>query len=123
MKKFLYTVRGAVAVLGAVAAPMVALAANVNSILATVQSILSALIPIVFTIALLYFLYGLAQYIMNAGDADKQKEARDHMIYGIIALFVMVAVWGLIGVLGTTFGITPGGTNLPLPTVAPVSNY
>ena len=31
------------------------------------------------------------------------------MIYGVIALFVMVSVWGLVGLIGNTFGIQQGG--------------
>ncbi len=35
------------------------------------------------------------------------------MIAGIIALFVMAAVWGLVGVLANTFGVQTGGAATP----------
>jgi hypothetical protein len=36
------------------------------------------------------------------------------MIYGIIGLFVMVSVWGLVYFVGSLVGIEPGGgVNLP----------
>ncbi len=54
-------------------------------------------------LALIYFIYGVAKYIMNAGDPEAQKEARSVMIWGIVALFVIVSVWGLITVLQNTF--------------------
>jgi hypothetical protein len=38
------------------------------------------------------------------------------MVWGIIALFVMVSVWGIIGLLGQTTGVDSGGT-INLPTV------
>ena len=38
-------------------------------------------------------------------DEDKQKEARGVMLYGVIVLFVMVAVWGLVNVLLNGFGL------------------
>jgi hypothetical protein len=123
MKKLLYIGRSAVATVSAMSLPLFAMAASVGSILATVQKILSTLIPIVFTIALLYFLWGLASYIMSAGNEESQKKAREHMIYGIVALFVMVAVWGLIGAVGTTFGINAGGAAIPLPEVVPIQSY
>ena len=70
-------------------------------------------------IALLGFFWGLAMFIFSAGAGDegKRAEARSIMIYGVIALFVMVSVWGLVGFLGNTVGITPGQTSGTIPSV------
>ena len=38
------------------------------------------------------------------------------MIWGIVALAVMLSVWGLVGILGSTFGL---GTGSVLPQVVP----
>jgi len=108
MKKYFLT-------LGLLATPIVASAATVNTILTTLKGLLDLLIPIIITLAVIYFFWGLAQYIVAKEDGAKE-EARSIMIYGIIALFVMVSVWGLVGVIGTTFGITSGGS-VPLPMV------
>ena len=101
MKKFLI-------IAGAVMLPGIALAADAISVLNTVKQILDLVIPIVMTIALIGFFYGLAMYIFKA-DEDKEK-GKSIMIYGILALFVMVAVWGLVEVVANTFGIQRGGT-------------
>ncbi len=39
------------------------------------------------------------------------------MIWGIVALFVMVAVWGLVAFIGNALGITPGQNSGNIPTV------
>ena len=39
------------------------------------------------------------------------------MIYGIIGLVVIVAMWGLVGIVVNTFGVGVGGGGLPIPTV------
>ena len=92
--------------MGAVLLPALALAqTDVQGILLTVQDILNIIIPIIMTLALLYFFWGLANYILGVGDEEKRKAGREMMIYGIIALFVMAAVWGLVRVVGTTFGV------------------
>ena len=83
---------------------------------------IDVLTPIVVALALLYFFYGLAIYILKAGDEEKRKEAKGIMIYGIIALFVMVSVWGLVGILVSSVGLggTGGTENVPyINTVAP----
>ncbi len=96
-------------VVGTALLPVLAFAqADATSILDQVQNILNMVIPIVMTLALLYFFWGLAQYILGAGDEEKCKGGRDMMIWGIIALFVMAAVWGLTGVIAKTFGIRQG---------------
>ena len=74
----------------------------------TIQGILNMIVPIIMTLALIYFFWGLANYILSAGDEEKKGEGRNQMIYGVIALFVMAAVWGLVGVLSNTFGVDQG---------------
>ncbi|MFA5838391.1 MAG: pilin [Candidatus Paceibacterota bacterium] len=101
--------------------PMVSLAAtggtDLTSLILKVSDWIQLLTPIVIALALLYFFYGLARYILNAGNEEKKAEGKNIMIYGIIALFVMVSVWGLVSILVTTLGITTGGTeNLPFVT-------
>lgn len=71
-------------------------------------------------IAVLVFFWGLVQYIISAGDEEKRKSGRGYMVAGIIALFVMVSVWGLVYLLGSLVGVgqgtAPGGVFVPTPT-------
>lgn len=69
-----------------------------------------SLVPLVFAIALLVFVYGVVKYVIAAKDSHDREEGRMFMIYGIIALFVMVSVWGLVAVLANTFNI---GSSFP----------
>ncbi|MBI5004836.1 MAG: hypothetical protein HZC04_01460 [Candidatus Lloydbacteria bacterium] len=103
MKKLLLT-------LGVIALPSVAFAATLIDVFNTVKSILDIIIPIALTVAVIYFFWGVGKYMTATGDSEKQEEARGIMIYGIIGLFVMVSVWGLVRVVGDTFGVTSGGT-------------
>ena len=69
------------------------------------NEILSPLIPFIFGLALLGFLWGAAQFIFKADNEEARKKGSQKMIYGIIALFVMISVWGLVKVITTTFGV------------------
>jgi uncharacterized membrane protein HdeD (DUF308 family) len=66
-------------------------------------------IPLLFAIALLYFLIGVIRYVIS-GDPTKKEGAKGMMIYGIIGLAVMSAIWGLVAILSNTIG---GGTVTP----------
>ena len=70
-------------------------------------------IPIAVALALLFFFWGLANYILSAGSEDAATRGRDIIIWGIIALFVIVSIWGLVAVLVTTFGVQSGGGITP----------
>ncbi len=66
--------------------------------------IAAAIIPLVFTLAFLFFLWGMVQYIRNADNEKKREESKKFIYYGIIGLTVMVAVWGIVRIVTGTFG-------------------
>lgn len=94
----------------ALAAPFVVAAqTTLSDILDQVLGFLNTAAAIVIALAVVYFLYGVTQYIMQAGNEEKRTEARNTMIWGIVAIFVMVSVWGLVNLLQDTFGVQQDG--------------
>lgn len=65
----------------------------------------SALIPLLITLSVIIFIIGVIKYIAGADDSAKREDGRKFMLYGIIALFVMISIWGLVGILQGTFGL------------------
>ena len=91
-------------------APVVIFAqSTIEGLLGTVNDVLAIVIPLLITIALIYFLWGVAKYVMSQGDESAQTEARGMIIHGIIALFVIISVWAFVGVLNSTFNVQAGG--------------
>lgn len=70
-----------------------------------VCNINKGVIPLIFALALMMFVWGVVQYVINSSEEAKKEKGRQFMIWGIIALAVMVSVWGLVRILGNTFGI------------------
>lgn len=95
----------------AVTIPTIAGAVTFLDTLNLVNTVLNAVIPMLITLALIYFFWGLIQYIGN-GD-EKKDAARDVMIYGILSLFVMVSIWGIIRLLQSTFKVTSTDPIIP----------
>jgi hypothetical protein len=89
---------------------------SITGFLADVQAILNTLLPILVTIAVLAFFWGLAKFIFAAGDESAKAAGKNIMIWGIIALFIIVSIWGIIGLLAEIFGIGQGGS-APVPGV------
>ncbi len=101
--------------------PVIVLAADSNGYLSDLKSIVSSigriiglLIPIVFALALLYFFWGLAKYILASGEG--KEEGRNTMIWGVVALFVMASIWGIVSFIQKAFGVT-NNADATVPTV------
>ncbi len=81
---------------------------NITDVLCRINDILNIIIPILITLGVVYFIWGVIQYV-TAKDEETKKAARSVMISGIIGLFVIVSIWGIIHILSNTFGTGSGG--------------
>jgi CDP-diglyceride synthetase len=63
-------------------------------------------------LALFYFIYGIVKYVASGDNATKRSESVKTITYGLIALFVLIAVWSLVGLLQESL---VGGRNLNIP--------
>lgn len=66
-------------------------------------SILQDVVVVIIGIAMLFFLWGVAQFILQANNEQKRSEGKTMMVWGIIALFVILSLWGIIFALLNTF--------------------
>jgi hypothetical protein len=65
--------------------------------------IISSLVPLFAALTLLVFFLGLAKFILAAGDEKKTVEGKRLMFWGVIALFVMSSLWGLVQIISNVF--------------------
>lgn len=71
------------------------------------EIILNPLILLMFSLALVYFAYGVLKFLsLEAGDKARD-EARKAIMWGIVGMVVMFSVYGLIRFVLDTFGIAP----------------
>ncbi len=90
---------------------------NITSFLCRLQGIVNTIIPFLITLGVLYFIWGVVQYVI--GDEEKAKEqGRDKMVFGIIGLVVIMSMWGLVYLVSNSFGLTgSSASNINLPCV------
>ena len=72
-------------------------------LLSLISLINNLLIPTIIGLALFIFLVGLLRYII-AKDENTRNEAVAVITWGVVTLFVMVTVWGLVNLLASLFG-------------------
>jgi hypothetical protein len=76
----------------------------INSIL---SEIVNPFIAILFSLAFLVFMWGLIQFLYQSGSSDKREEGKQHMLWGIIGLFIMLSAYGIVNVVLPIFNIDP----------------
>ena len=86
--------------------PFLALAADLSSIVDAVQGQIGAIPQLLIGIAVIYFLVAVMQYA-SGGDDKTRGEAKTKILYGLIAIFIMVSFWTVLGILGDTIGQAP----------------
>lgn len=80
-------------------------AGTLTAIICYVGDILNTLVPVLILLGVTYFVWGVVRYVIADGEEAKKK-GKDIIIYGIIGLTVIVSLWGLVGIVRNTFGLT-----------------
>lgn len=89
----------------------------IQQFLQLVTNVTNALIPIAVTLAVLAFFWYLIKFIWyGKEDAVAKKVGLAGMGWSVVALFVMVSIWGLVGFIGSITGVGQGG-KVPIPTI------
>lgn len=94
--------------------------AYINTFLGWFIVIIDRAIPLLVGIALVMFIWGLVVFIAKADSEQEREVGKQKMIWGIVALFVISSVWGLVallqeitGVDGAAVGLAPPGIPAP----------
>ena len=102
--------------------PVVAFAGDANvdtsvyGIINQVNKVINAIIPFLVGLAVLVIIWGVFNYISGAGDEEKRAQAKQFIIWGVVGVFIMLSVWGLVGILTNTVVLDE------TPDVAPIVN-
>lgn len=75
--------------------------AYIDGFLRSVGGWIDALLGFITAIAFLVFAWSLIKYLTSAGDEKARGEAKQYMIWGVVILFVLVSVWGIVRLLQT----------------------
>jgi K+-transporting ATPase A subunit len=81
-------------------------ASGLLGILLKFSYLLGLLVPIIFGLAIIFFFYGVIKFIRSAGDSKKLEDGKQMMIYGVISIFVMASLWGILIFIGDAFNIS-----------------
>ena len=75
-----------------------------------VFGIVTRLTMLFWVIIIAFFIWGVIKFIKNSEDSAEHEQGKKFMIWGVIAILVLVSVWAFVRIiLVDTLGITPTG--------------
>lgn len=81
-------------------------AEGIQSYISDFHSLLDDAVKIIIGLAFLFFLWGLMKFVLSSGNEDKIADGRRVMLWGIIALFVMLSIWGIVALIRSNLGLS-----------------
>lgn len=67
--------------------------------------LIKSVVPFLIALSVVGFIWGIFQFFLNPDNEEKKKNGKSFMVWGLIALFVIVSMWGIVGLLSNTFQI------------------
>lgn len=90
-----------------------------EDLLIKIQGLLNAVVPVLLALGVVYFVWGVVQYMIGNSEEAKTK-GRDTIVYGVIGLAVIIGLWGLVYIVTNTFKLGgPAPTKEQLNTLLP----
>ena len=75
-----------------------------SDIIWQVLGIIYTLIPILFALAFLVFFWGLSKFILHSGNEADVTKGKNYMLWGILALFLLVSSMAIVTFLTGELG-------------------
>lgn len=76
--------------------------ANIELIISNVLGFFTIIGAVFFII---YFIIASMEWITSGGDSGKLTTARNKMLHGVLGLVILVAAYGIIGLIGSLVGV------------------
>lgn len=76
----------------------------IDSAFTGATNLLNRAVIFLFSLAVVWFIWNVIGYAMSKEEDGKDK-AKTQMIHGIIAIAVMVSIWGIVALLRGVFGV------------------
>ena len=77
--------------------------ATFASIVQNIVSLINLTVGVLLALAVVVFFIGLVRYIRESGDAKGHAEAQERIMWSLIAIFVLVSIWGILAVMNVAF--------------------
>lgn len=84
---------------------------NVNNLTTRLLGMGNTFTYLLVALAVIYIVWNVVQYFIKA-ESDRAESGKA-IVWGIVGLFIIVSIWGLVNILTNTFKTTPTDQAIP----------
>ncbi len=76
---------------------------DINDVAKKATNIGNLIIGLAISIAVLWIIISVVRYLIATNDPEKRAEGGRSILFGVIGLFVILSIWGLVAILRNSF--------------------
>ncbi|MDO8575369.1 MAG: hypothetical protein Q7R78_01565 [bacterium] len=92
-------------------APITGTLSNADDVVGMIIRIFNVAIYVLISAAVVYLVWLIVKYFLSASDSEKKGAILSQIGFGILGLFIILSIWGLVNILVRTFNF--GNNNVP----------
>src|SRR6185436_594532 len=77
-----------------------------------INKIVNPGIELLFALAVLYFLWGMFEFLLSQSNQERKTTGKSHMLWGVVGIAIMMSVLGIMKILLNTLEIPPNEINV-----------
>src|SRR6185437_15372930 len=77
-----------------------------------VTYVIDPAILVVFAAGFFFFVFGLVQFLWRLDEGGDNTTGKQHMVWGIVGMLIMVSVFGIITIIDDTFELDIGNPDV-----------
>ena len=66
--------------------------------------VINPILALIFTAGLLVFIFGVVEYMWHLSGGENKNDGKQHMLWGLVGMFIMVAAYSIIKIIANTLG-------------------
>ena len=72
----------------------------------TINAFLNPTLGLIFAAGTLVFIFGIVEFLvgLSSGNTKKQENGQQHMMWGLLGMFVMASAWAIVRLIGSIVG-------------------
>lgn len=76
-----------------------------RGLLIYLSKFVNSIVTFIMVLTMVVFVWGIFKLVFSSHDSKEREQAKGYIFWGIVALAIMVSVWGLVNFLTSSFGL------------------
>jgi len=92
---------------------------DANGLTAKITNIGNTIVVLLISFSVIWIIVNVVRYLIAGADSTARKEGGMSILWGVVGLFVILSIWGLVAILSNTFSTNNNVPRDKFPVVIP----